>query len=461
MANHDLAYRSGTGELCTVRTLTDNDVAKLSADHTTLVNMQTTVADHEAAITQLQDDVEKALTPSTDENNAFTLGSDGNPYVKDLQPEIDELKLYKFPNATIVGTPVVNNGQISGFTSTDYLQFPFIVDFKGRPFVINTAFTTNADVTHQQNIFDSDYGFAFAIRDSKFVIAMSSDGQSWNLGESVGTYTVLPSTTYKVRLSWDGNTYKVDYSTDNGDTYINDISKSSTESLYPKQIYIGVGMNHGTVLNSFKGSINFNYCDLLIGGNVVWQGMDDVGIASRLATDMSNLDSAGEAKIKEVASDMAVVSRTVAGATQDTILAIDEADITDILPKASTAQYGLYKVPEVVVTDLVPLINESTSAVKIASGKLFMTRCGNIVSISAQNLHIVDETVNTNYFTFYRLPSPACGTEQHAVGFRNLKATDDFFWVDTARGHTLSIRIGSTLSGQGMYGTVTYITNEA
>lgn len=255
--------------------------------------------------------------PSSDPNNAIGFGSDNKLFAEDLKPEIEQLKLMKFPRATIVGSPTINNGQISGFSSNDYLRFPYIVAFEGRPFIINTEFTTGNDVATQQNIFDSDFGFAFAVRNSKFVIAMSTNGTTWDLGESVGTYTVKTNTTYKVRLSWDGSTYKVEYSIDGGESYVTDISKASTASLYPTQIYIGVGINHGAVLNFFKGSLNFNECNLIISDELVWKGMGNP-IDSEMSDTSEN--SVQNKVIKKYVDDYAGKLDVVDDAANDTLI---------------------------------------------------------------------------------------------------------------------------------------------
>lgn len=219
-----------------------------------------------------------------------------------LDNKIKDLELYKTPNATIIGSPTINNGQIRGFNSTNYLMFPFVVDVKDRPFEINIEITTSSNVATQENIFDSDFGFALAIRNSRFVVAMSSDGQTWDIGESVGTNVVFPNTNYKIKITWDLTTYKVQLSTNGGELWVDDITKQVDLGLYPKQIYIGVGTNHGQVLNNFTGIINFNNCNLIINNLLIWQGMDSVGIASRLATDLSNVDSVGEQRIKQIAA---------------------------------------------------------------------------------------------------------------------------------------------------------------
>lgn len=238
------------------------------------------------------------------ENNSIILNKEGAYYndseiattddIKTVNDKITELELYKTPNVVIYGYPAISNGQISDFSQTDYLQFPFLVDFKKEYFLIQMCFTTGDNVSTQENIFDSEYGLAFAIRNGHFVIATSYDGQSW-AGENVGTYNVLPNTTYYVKFRWLNGNYNLSYSLDNS-TYNNDIQFYSLSTPYPKQIIIGKSAN-----NAFSGIINLNYCSLYIGDREVWRGMDDVGLSTRLQTDLGNIDAAGEAKIKELA----------------------------------------------------------------------------------------------------------------------------------------------------------------
>ena len=208
---------------------------------------------------------------------------------------IADLQLFKFPNATIYGQPTINNGQISGFSETNYMQFPFIVNFQNRPFEIKMCFTTSNNVTTQENIFDSAYGLAFAIRNRHFIAAISQNGSTWSM-ELQGTYTVLPNTTYYIKLVWDGQSYYLRYSLDDS-VYEIDFSGEINYTPYPKQIIIGKSLDNRYV---FRGNINFNYCSLTISEKLVWQGMDDVGLATRLAVDLANIDQAGEQKIKDI-----------------------------------------------------------------------------------------------------------------------------------------------------------------
>lgn len=214
--------------------------------------------------------------------------------VTNLSEKVDELQLFKFPNATIIGEPTIQNGQISGFSTMSYLQFPFIVDLHNQQFQIDFCFTTATNVQTQQNILDSKFGLALAIKDGKGLMAISSDGQSWNIGNTQGSMNIESNTTYYARLTWDGIQYKTLLSTD-GKTYTQDMVLVGTQAPHPTTIFIGGcdNLETGHEPHPFLGTINLNKASLTVRGNIIWEGMDDVGLATRLATDMSNLDDNG------------------------------------------------------------------------------------------------------------------------------------------------------------------------
>lgn len=240
-----------------------------------------------------------------------------------------------FPNVTIFGQPTIQESQISGFSVRDYLQFPFIVDFAGRHWQIDCAFTTGADVSQQHNIFDSQFGLAFAFSGGKFVMALSTNGTSWNLGAPSGTHSILPSTTYYVRISWDGVRYVLAYSTDK-ETYIEDIVVVSSETLFSRQIIIGKDLAN---LHPFNGSINMSDCRLTISGKVVWEGMDDAGLATRMAIDLSNIDAAGKQKLNEVAM-AGEVGQKIGDLSSDVANGVHVGAVSglalNLMPKANT-----------------------------------------------------------------------------------------------------------------------------
>lgn len=214
-----------------------------------------------------------------------------------IEEKIKDIELFKFPNADIIGEPTITNGNISGFSVSDYLQFPFVVDVRNRPFRIEFSFTTGSNITTQQNILDSYFGLALALRDGKGLMAVSTNGTSW-AAQAVGTTMLQPNTTYYVKLSWNGMLYQTEISTD-GIDYTRDMYIANTSSPFPRTMYIGASPNLFGPGSShpFTGVINLNRAYLYIDNIVVWQGMDDAGLSTRADVSLSNLDSAGLALI--------------------------------------------------------------------------------------------------------------------------------------------------------------------
>lgn len=224
--------------------------------------------------------------------------------LQDLSDKIKEVELVKVPNATIVGSPAINHGQVSGFSADDYLQFPFELDVQNRFLKVNFCFTTGDDVTTQQNILDSYYGLALAIRNGKGLMAVSHNGTSWAF-ETVGTMDILPNTTYFARLTWNGILYKTELSTNRVD-YVSDMTAGSTQPPFKRTMFIGgspdlfgAGSAH-----PFDGSINLNYANVEIDDNDIWEGMDDVGLGTRLDVNVSNISDEGKEKIKQIAGGL-------------------------------------------------------------------------------------------------------------------------------------------------------------
>lgn len=219
---------------------------------------------------------------------------------------INEIELYKTPNLSITGSPTITQGQVSDFSASNYMQFPFALDLtEATSISIITAFTTGSNVTTQENVLDSYYGIAFAISGGHFVLALGSNGSSWDIANGVsGTATVETETTYFVRISWDGTNYILSYSTDAGDTWTDDITVVSSTVLYETQVYIGGSPDlFGTgTAKPFGGTINLNKWVINYNGQLFWQGMDDAGLATRANVDLSNLTELGQAYVHRYAT---------------------------------------------------------------------------------------------------------------------------------------------------------------
>ena len=215
--------------------------------------------------------------------------------VSTLEQRIEDLTASKFPNVVIIGAPHIEGGQVSGYSNADYLQFPFVDISRGLPFDIYFSFTTGSDVVTQQNVLDSHFGIALAIQNSKGVMALSSNGTSWDIGNVTGTNTILPNTTYYAKCSWTGTQYNASLST-NDTTYVPDMVIDSTLTTNKTTIFIGGSpdlFGAGTA-HPFKGTINFNKSRVDVQGATVWEGMADVGLASRANFSLNNLDEVGE-----------------------------------------------------------------------------------------------------------------------------------------------------------------------
>lgn len=240
--------------------------------------------------------------------------------VEKLDNRIDEIELFKFPNAIIHGEPTINNGQISNFSQENYLSFPAIFELHDRGFEFNFAFRTGSDVSTAQNIIGSKFCMALFIQNAKLNLRVSQNGTSWDLVDIQGNIDIQPNTTYYVQIYFDKLTYKLKYSLD-GQTFTDIASKVASVSPHASQIYMGVGNNF---FNPFLGIINLNKCYLKVNNSIVWQGMDDAGLATRADLDLSNISSAGEERIKELAGgDSIYLGSIIEHSTAETAISLN------------------------------------------------------------------------------------------------------------------------------------------
>lgn len=216
--------------------------------------------------------------------------------IKTVQENVDELQLYKFPNVTIKGDLTINHGQVSGFAREKYLVLPFALDLAGKGWELNLAFTTGENVTTAQNIIGSNFCLAMYVQNGQLTTRISTSGNSWEISKT-SSFAIEANKTYYVRLTHNLLQYAMEYSTD-GKAYTNDWNEVNPNSPSEGLVYMGVGMNYN---NPFGGIINLNKCSLLINNQHYWEGMDDAGLATRLATDLSNIDQEGVERIKELA----------------------------------------------------------------------------------------------------------------------------------------------------------------
>lgn len=221
-----------------------------------------------------------------------------NMSVVDLYDYIKGLSIT--PNLNIIGTDLsISNGYVSNYSENDYMQFPFIFNFSGSTWTLKMNFITGSDVTTQQNILNSYYGIAFAIASGHFVLSISSNGSSWDIGSSTGTYTVLPETSYFVEIAWDGSDYTLSYSIDDTN-YTDDITITSSTAHNATTEYVGASPNlfgAGTAY-PVTGTLNFNDWELIVNNSTVWVGMSSPELDGKADTDLGNITSAGATVIR-------------------------------------------------------------------------------------------------------------------------------------------------------------------
>lgn len=240
--------------------------------------------------------------------------------IEAVKDKVQEIEAARFVDATIIGEPSILQGQVSGFSTVSYLQFPFTLDLHNKAFQIDFCFTTATNVQAQQNILDSRFGLALAISGGKGIMAISSNGTSWDIGSTTGTINIQSNTTYYARVIWNRLQYKTQLSTD-GVNYTDDMVIVDTRSPFPTTIYIG-GCDQaetGHTPHPFLGTINMNKASVSVMGTVIWKGMGDVGLATKANVSLDNLDATGEARFsakQDVISDLATIrSGAALGAT--------------------------------------------------------------------------------------------------------------------------------------------------
>ena len=249
---------------------------------------------------------------------------------KVIAQKLQDIELYKTPNVSITGSPTIVQGNVSGFSASSYLQFPFALDLnEATQISIVMDITTGANVTTQQNLLDSYYGLAVAIINGHFVLSLGSNGTSWDVSNgTVGTFNVEANSTYFVRVSWDGTNYVLSVSTDAGDTWTDDITVISSTILYETSVYIGGSPNifgEGTA-TPFGGTVNLNRWKIVYNGQYFWSGMDDAGLATRANVDLSNLTEVGQNYVHRYATStqMGEIKQSFDGSTGTWIVTTED-----------------------------------------------------------------------------------------------------------------------------------------
>lgn len=207
-------------------------------------------------------------------------------------------------NVEVVGSPVVNNGVLSGFSTSSYattLTFPTDEDFD-----FQFKLKTGADISGEQEIFacptasgPSQYYFCLVNLESNNLNVIFNGGLGvWQY--LFGT-PAQPETDYivKVVYSKTNNTLHVTMSLANGTVLLDDTKQ--VDELYDiKEAVIGTGKDNAVIIfNPFKGSVDLKECYIESNGQRIWSG---ASIATKNPNGHIFYDIADKATVDEIFS---------------------------------------------------------------------------------------------------------------------------------------------------------------
>jgi len=233
-------------------------------------------------ITKLTGDASKIFC-----NPCTITTTDGRTRIFDTASSFDVLSdaEYKKCNVTINGALTQDKGTLSGFANSVYASLPSAwISENYDTWEMVFDITTGSNVSTQQYIYSNYYnssgvfsGVNIEINSSKFRLDLRIGGSHT---EQRGTYTVLTNTRYLIRIKFTGSAYTLEYSTDNGLTWVIDINYASTTKVTTRsEGYFVIGglwyQSHGGVQSPFLGSINLINSYIKNNGELWWQGIID------------------------------------------------------------------------------------------------------------------------------------------------------------------------------------------
>ena len=203
-----------------------------------------------------------------------------------LNPEV--ITQYEY-HAIKYGNVIENKGVVSGFSSSNYLKFPNLFKPENQNWEIVFKIKTTKDIISGQQILfafgkgntsETRYATRVYINNStKLGISVTYDGTNWDINTdggtegSVGLTELSLDTVYYIKFTYDGSSYKLDYSTDNIN-YINECNVISSTPMCNDCTECTIGAWISTTpTNPFLGEIDFNESYIKIGEEIWWKGL--------------------------------------------------------------------------------------------------------------------------------------------------------------------------------------------
>ena len=180
-------------------------------------------------------------------------------------------------NYDTIGTVNNSGGVVSGFTSTDFIKLPNLFNPANSNWEYVIRFTTGSSTTTFQIIsaiinenFQTQFEYWIGTNGNLYAELYGSIGESRAIVNNIA-----PNTTYKVKTSYDGTSYKIYRDTNLNDnwTLIDTISKADTITG-SSTIRLGVqkkGTSEVEGQNPLLGSIDLNETSISINNQTWWQ----------------------------------------------------------------------------------------------------------------------------------------------------------------------------------------------
>ena len=198
----------------------------------------------------------------------FSIEVDGEEVFNGHEERLD---IIKADNYTVVGSPIISkDGVASGFSTSNYVNIGTFSP-NDKPWTIYIKVTTGSNANLNEQILGCtdaiEQGIEFGIRNSKWIWWLGESGYNISHGGS-SSYTVLPDTTYWIKISFNGTTYQFNYSLD-GKDYLIGMTAISDKKIGGGGKSLGCDAFQKTA--PWTGSIDLNSFKIYVDGNLVHQ----------------------------------------------------------------------------------------------------------------------------------------------------------------------------------------------
>lgn len=179
----------------------------------------------------------------------------------------NNIKLSLSPlNVTVIGSPTIRNGVVSGFSTSNYLVLDNSYKSETNAEYV-FKFTTGSSFSAQQTVVHAEYFINLEILTSRAVTFYS-----WSSKTTTTLFTASANTTYWVKILVNGKSKTYNYSTD-GVTFTGDVTFTDSSINYNDYRYqFRLGLHSVYQSNPCLGSIDLPNCYAKINGELVWKG---------------------------------------------------------------------------------------------------------------------------------------------------------------------------------------------